>query len=80
MSAATSSNHKIYKLHDAIALVERHGFRRVHVREEDLEANRLVYILQQFMPRGDEYADFRLARGKYRGNSCGSAGRGDWRN
>jgi len=61
-----------YRLNDAIALVQKHGFEPC-VRSERIDANPLVNILQDWWPKGEEVAKFRLARGKYRGNDAGFA-------
>lgn len=64
---------KVYRLADAIALVGQYGMTRLCVRDDVLARNPLVSIKQNWWPKGTEVANFRFARGKYRGNCAGFA-------
>ena len=52
----------------AVTKVNSLGFTNVH-----LDETRTVTIHQNWLPTGEEYAEFRLARGKFKGSQVGSA-------
>ena len=61
-----------YRLQDAIRKVQKHGLEPC-VPSDKIQINPLVHILQDWWPDGTEVAEFRLVRGKYRGNQAGFA-------
>jgi hypothetical protein len=66
---------RIYRIDAAIAYVAKHGFTEHCLDRDAVEANREVTLHQDWWPKGDEVVRFKLAWGKYRGNSIGFATR-----
>ena len=66
---------KAYKVSDAVTLVAKHGMTDLYINDEARKENRLVKVCQNWWPNGTEVAEFRLMRGKYKGNVVGWAKR-----
>lgn len=56
----------------AIAEAAKYGYCKVWLNSGVLEANRMVIMLSDYRPRGDEYVRLIFSRGKYPGNCAGS--------
>ena len=64
---------KSYKISEAVALVAKHGMTDLCINYDAQKDNRLVKVCQNWWPNGTEVAEFRLMRGKYKGNVVGFA-------
>jgi len=66
---ASTGNYTTYTVAEAVELCRRHGLTRVHIQAD---FNGRVAILQDWLPKGQQYARLVRAGGKYRGNTVGA--------
>lgn len=66
---------KTYKISQAIALVAAYGLTDTLLVGDYHETDRLITIHQNWTSSGDELAEFRLARGAYKGQWIGNVRR-----
>lgn len=64
---------KTYKLSAAVKMVANYGHTSLSINQDVIAANPVVTIHQDFTKNGKAFATFKRARGKYAGNTCGSA-------